>query len=386
MIEPLRITHIITGLSTGGAEMMLYKLLAHLDRERYSCDVISLTSGGSVEQKIRNLGLPVKILGMRPGFPDPLAIFRLAGWLRHAPPDLVQTWMYHADLVGGLAARLACRAPVVWGIRNSNLDLVKSKRSTFWTVKTCAFLSKWLPQRILSCSETARRIHIELGYYAGKMSVIPNGFDLDLFHPDPTARVEIRKDLGISTGAPVVGLVGRFDPQKDHQNFIRAATILAVKMPETQFVLCGDGIDPQNPLLSSWINESGLKDHFHLLGRREDIPRLTAALDIACSSSAYGEAFSNVLGEAMACEVPCVATDVGDAAFIVENTGRVVPPGDSQALAHALISLLALPDDQRRALGAIARQRVKQYFDIHAIVKAYVGMYLQIVGGKDSPL
>ena len=380
MAEPLQVTHIITDLSTGGAEMMLYKLLTYLDRKRFSCNVISLTSDGSVGDRIRGLGLPVQTLGMRPGFPDPLAIFRLAGWLHRSRPGLVQTWMYHADLVGGLAARLAGRTPVIWGIRNSDLDMVQSKRSTRWTVRICAFLSRWLPQCIVSCSETARRIHIGLGYNSDKLVVIPNGFDLDLFHPDSAARTEIRKELGIPSGAPVIGLVGRFDPQKDHQNFIRAASILVQKNSAAQFILCGDGIDLQNPSLSGWIETAGLRNNFHLLGRREDMPKVTAVLDVACSSSAYGEAFSNVLGEAMACEVPCVATDVGDSAFIIENTGRVVPPGDSQALAHALISLLALPADQRRTLGVFARQRVKQYFDIHAIVKAYESMYLQIVG------
>ena len=379
MAEPLQVTHIITDLSTGGAEMMLYKLLTHLERGRFSCRVISLTADGSVGDKIRALGVPVQFLGMRPGFPDPLAILRLAGWLRRDPPDLVQTWMYHADLVGGIAARLAGRAPVVWGIRNSNLDLAQSKRSTRWTVRTCAFLSSRLPQRIVSCSETARRIHIGLGYRADKVVVIPNGFDLELFHPDLPARTELRKELGVPKNVPVIGLVGRFDPQKDHQNFIQAAVILAARFSETHFFLCGDGITLENSLLAGWISSSGLKQNFHLLGRREDIPRVTAALDIACSSSAYGEAFSNVLGEAMACEVPCVVTDVGDSAYIVADTGRVVPPRDPQALANAMIDLLALSAEQRQALGAAARRRVEENFEIHAVVKRYESLYQQVV-------
>jgi glycosyltransferase involved in cell wall biosynthesis len=283
-----------------------------------------------------------------------------------------------------VAARLAGRAPVVWGIRNSNLDLLQSKRSTRWTVRTCAFLSNRLPQRIVSCSETARRIHIGLGYRADKMVVIPNGFDLELFHPDLSARIELRKELGIPQSIPVIGLVGRFDPQKDHQNFIQAAAILAERFPETYYILCGDGISLENPLLASWINSSGLGKYFHLLGRREDIPRVTAALDLACSSSAYGEAFSNVLGEAMACEVPCVATDVGDSAYIIAETGRVVPPHDPQALANAMIDLLALAPGQRFALGVAARQRLEKYFEIHAITKSFEQLYQQIMIHRES--
>jgi glycosyltransferase involved in cell wall biosynthesis len=379
MAEPLKVTHIITGLSTGGAEMMLYKLLAHLDRGRFSCNVISLTMDGSVGDKIRGLGVPVQISGMRSGVPDPLAVLRLAGRLRSMQPDLVQTWMYHADLVGGLAARLAGRASVVWGIRNSNLDVVQSKRSTRWTVKACAFLSRWLPRRIVSCSETARRIHIGLGYRAEKLVVIPNGFDLELFHPDPSARCALREELDLPPIAPVIGLVGRFNPQKDHQNFIQAAAIVAARFSEAHFLLCGEGVTSENSLLQGWIISNGLEQKFRLLGQRNDIPRVTAAMDIGCSSSAYGEAFSNVLGEAMACEVPCVATDVGDSAYIIADTGHVVPPRDPQALANALLDLLVLSTEQRQQLGTAARQRIEENFEINAVAKRYENLYRQIV-------
>jgi hypothetical protein len=167
MTGPVLVTHIITDLSTGGAEIMLLKLVSHLDRQRFTSRVISLTASGPIGDRLEAQGVPVQALGMRPGSPDPIAVARLASWLRQSPPALVQTWMYHADLVGGIAARLAGNAPVIWGIRNSNLDVVRSRRSTRWTVKLCALFSRWVPQRIISCSETARRIHAGLGYDAG---------------------------------------------------------------------------------------------------------------------------------------------------------------------------------------------------------------------------
>ncbi len=184
MSGPILVTHIITDLSTGGSEIMLLKLLSHIDRERFASRVISLTTGGPIGDRLKELGIPVQALGMnnprfvgmRPGFPDPAAVLRLAGWLRGDPPNLVQTWMYHADLVGGVAARLAGPAPVIWGIRNSDLDVLHSRRTTRWTVKVCALLSNKIPERIVSCSETARRIHVNLGYAADRMLVIPNGF------------------------------------------------------------------------------------------------------------------------------------------------------------------------------------------------------------------
>ena len=383
MTGPVLVTHIITDITTGGAEIMLVKLLSHIDRERFASRVISLTNGGPIGERLEGLGIPVQALGMnnplfvgmRPGFPDPGAVLRLAGWLRGNPPDLVQTWMYHADLVGGIAARLAGRAPVIWGIRNSNLDVLHSRRSTRWTMKVCAHLSKKIPARIVSCSETARRIHVNLGYAADRMLVIPNGFDLDLFRPDPQGRASLRQELGLSPEARLVGLVARFDPQKDHQTFIQAAAEVSARYTGVEFLLCGDGITWANAKLAGWIEERGLRDCFHLLGRREDIPRLSAALDVVCSSSAYGEAFPNVLGEAMACGVPCVATDVGDSAYIIGNTGKVVPPNDPQALAGAVVELLELPANRRHELGEDARRRMQKNFDIRAVVNRYEQLY-----------
>jgi glycosyltransferase involved in cell wall biosynthesis len=379
MRGPVLVTHIITDLSTGGAEIMLLKLLSSIDRQRFTARVISLTAGGPIGDRLAGLGIPVQALGMRPGSPDPRALLRLSGWLRRNPPAIVQTWMYHADLVGGIAARLTGRAPVVWGIRNSNLDVMHSRRSTRWTVKICALLSRWVPRRIVSCSETARRIHAGLGYAAARMLVIPNGFNLDQFCPDPQARVSVRQELGISPGARLVGLVARFDPQKDHRGFVEAAARIRARLLDAHFLLCGEGVTWDNPVLAGWIGAQGLRDHFHLLGGREDIPRLSAALDVACSSSAYGEAFSNVLGEAMACGVPCAVTDVGDSAYIVGSTGKVVSPNDAQALAGAVVELLELPADRRRELGEAARRRMQEKFDIRAVVSQYEQLYTSLL-------
>jgi glycosyltransferase involved in cell wall biosynthesis len=185
--------------------------------------------------------------------------------------------------------------------------------------------------------------------------------------------------LGISAGTKLVGLVARFDPQKDHQNFVRAAAEIKARLPEAHFLLCGDGITWENRELAGWIDTQGLHADFHLLGRREDIPRLSAALDVACSSSAYGEAFSNVLGEAMACGVPCAVTDVGDSAYIVGNTGKVVAPNDAPALARAVVELLELPAGRRLELGQAARLRMQQSFDIHAVVNQYAQLYTSLL-------
>ena len=372
----VKVTHISTGLNPGGAETMLYNLLSHMDRTTFESEVVSLIEIGSIGYKIQALGVPVRSLGMRPGVPNPLALLQLARWLRQDPPHVIQTWMHHADLIGGLAARLAGRTPVVWGIHHSDHDPHIEKRSAIWTAKVCASLSRWLPARIVCCSHASRRTHTQMGYTAGKMLVIPNGFDLAVFRPDPGARESLRRELGIPAEAPLIGLVARFHPQKDHRNFVQAAARLHARMPETRFMLCGNGITWGNPELAGWIQATGIRERCHLLGRREDVARLTAALDIATLSSSNGEASPLVIGEAMACGVPCVVTDVGDSAIIVGETGLVVPPKKPQALADGWARLLlGMSREERVQLGLAARQRIRERFSLAKIVEQYERLF-----------
>lgn len=292
---------------------------------------------------------------------------------------MMQTWMYHADLVGGLAARLVGGIPVAWGIRNSNLSPVTSSRLTHLTVKTCAILSRWLPDRIVCCSEAVREIHAATGYVAKKMMVIPNGYELDTFRPDSEARASVRKRLGVSDDTAVVGMIARFDPQKDHQTFIRAAQLLHHNRPDVHFLLCGKGVTWENQELVRWIDEAGIRTRCHLLGLRDtEIPHLTAALDVASLSSAYGEGFPNVVSEAMSCGVPCVVTNIGDAALIVGRTGIVVPPRQHEALAMAWRTMLEMGHMERKQMGVAARQRIKEHFDIKQIVARYEQLFEEV--------
>jgi len=357
--------------------MMLLKLLERLDAG-FSPHVISLTTMGEIGPRIQALGIPVEALCMKPGLPNPLAFFRLMRRLRSLKPDVVHTWMYHADLLGGLAARLAGVGAIGWCIRNSNLDRDKTKLSTRVVVSACARASGWVPDRILNCSEVARQVHVDCGYAADKMVVVPNGFDLTRFQPDPQARAAIRSELGVDPDTHLVGLIGRFDPQKNHAGFFEAAGLLHGCFPTVQFVLAGKGMDEGNDELVRAIETAGVRHVTHLLGMRSDVSRLMAALDVLASASSYGEAFPNVLGEAMACGVPCAVTDVGDSAYIVGNTGRVVPSGDMAGLATAMESLLILAAEERRALGERARARVAENFEIGRVVKRYEAFYEEL--------
>jgi glycosyltransferase involved in cell wall biosynthesis len=373
----MRLIHIITGLSGDGAESMLLKLLQNIDRRRFEPVVISLTTMGQIGIHIEELGIPVHVILMKPGVLNPLKFIYLIKKLRVLKPDIVHTWMYHADLLGGLACWLSGIRKLTWGIRHSDLSADKNKKSTLRVVKLCAKLSSWIPNSILSCSERAKFNHIEFGYDPHKFTVIPNGFDLSRFTPDLIAKESVRAELSLRSDVFLVGLIGRFDQQKNHEGFINAASIVARAFPNVHFLLAGRGIDHENYHLSSLIAKTEYRERFHLLGQRGDIPRLMASLDLLASSS-WGEAFPNVIGEAMACGIPCVVTDVGDSAWIVGDAGRVVPAGDMFGLARAINELLELSSLSRIELGFLARKRVADFYEIRSVVREYEKYYISI--------
>ena len=379
-----KIMHVITTLGPAGAETMLCRIAQAMDRSRFESEIVSLTGILDLAEKMEGIGVRVRTLGMRKRVPNPWLVMRLAKWIRESQPDVIQTWMYHANFVGALAARLAGNVPVVWGIHHSVLDPRVDKRRTMLVNRACASLSRKLPARIVCCSEASLHLHKGLGYAPDKLEVIPNGFDLQRLRPDSSARTSLREELGIPLDSLLIGMAARFHPHKDHRNFIRAAARFHREMPDVHFVLCGLNITWENSQLASWIETVGLRDHCHLLGVRQDMARLFAGMDIATTSSS-SEAFPIVIGEAMACGTPCVVTDVGDSALIVDQTGIVVPPEDSYALAQAWRSLLRAGHQVRRGLGMAARHRVELLFSLPVVVERYQAIYEKLVGGTRQP-
>ncbi|MGK5090829.1 glycosyltransferase [Deltaproteobacteria bacterium TL4] len=373
-----KIVHIITAVNLGGAEMMLYHLLVTIDTKRFDCYVISLRDIGEVGKKIQALGIPVLNLNMRQGIPSPFALGRMVRYLLKIHPDLIQTWMYHANLMGGLAALFLKKCPIVWGLHHSNLSPSSNKRTTLWVNKLCALLSKKVPQKVVCCSEATRITHVECGYDQSKMVTIPIGFDLGKLYYRETASQAIRNKLKISPSVDLIGMIARFHPQKDHLNFIRAAAIFHQKHPHTHFLLCGKEIDEHNTQLTQWIHKSDLSDVVHLLGECANIPEINSALNIATLSSC-GEGFPTVIGEAMACETPCIATDVGDVRTLIGDTGFVVPPQNPESLASAWERMLQLPEEKRQEYGKNARQRIITHYALPAIVAQYQTLYSQLI-------
>ncbi len=384
----MRIAHVITGLGAGGTPVMLRKVLAAQQSLPgiESC-VVGLIQDGPIAEQIRELGVPVTSLGMRPGVPDPRALWGLVRTLRAFRPDLIQSWLYHADLMSSLARPWVGKPPVVWNLRHATLDPEHDSRSTIWTAKACAWLSRRSPAHILVNTVSGRRVHAEHGYDDTKMQVVPNGFDLERFRPSTEARAQLRKALGIPADTLLVGLVARFSELKGQSVFIRAMSAVAAQLPKAQFVLCGTNIAPENATLSQWINESGCRERFHLLGERMDVEWVHAALDLEVSAS-VSEAFSNSIGEALCSGVPCVVTDVGDSAWLIENAGRVIPAQDAPAMARACVEILSSPAAERAVLSQCARQRMERSFDIHVIARQYHDIWRKVLGrsGQSSAL
>lgn len=370
------ILHIITGLNDGGAEAVLYRLCTS-DRARRH-HVVSLMDRGKYGPMLEAAGIPVSAIGLPRGKVTLAGFRRLRRMIAELRPEAVQTWMYHADLVGGLAARLAGVRNVVWGIHHTTLDPQHSRRSTILVAKACALLSRRVPRRIVCCAERSRQVHAGLGYEADRMRVIPNGYDLSVFRPDPGLGADLRRELGLAADAPVIGFVARFDPLKDHRTLLHALALLRPRGLAPTCLLVGDGLAPENGPLAEMIAATVPGDQIRLLGRRRDIPAVMNALDLHVMSSS-SEAFPNVLAEAMACGTPCVSTDVGDAAAIVGATGRIVPPCDPAALAEAIAEMLAArdsPDWPRRC--AAARTHVAENFSLARMVEAYHGVWNEL--------
>jgi glycosyltransferase involved in cell wall biosynthesis len=371
----MKICHIITGLNTGGAEMTLCRLLEALRPPAFEHVVVALAQPGSLSVRV-GAAAELHHLGMNAFWPRPRDLGRLRRIVRTSAPDVVHGWMYHANIAATLAT-MGLGIPVLWGIRHSLHDPEKEKCLTRLVIRGGALLSRH-PRQVLYNSVVSARQHEAVGYDATHTRVIPNGFDTEMFRPDDAARLRLREELALPADALLVGLVARVHPIKDHANFLRAAALFAADYPKAHFVLVGDGADADNSALSGLIRELNLRDRVHLCGRRTDIAAIDAALDIG-SCSSWGEAFPNAIGEAMACGVPCVATDVGDVLQIIGDTGGVVPARDPSALAAGWGRLAALDVPARRALGLRARQRIIERYSLAAMSEQYADLYASLI-------
>lgn len=362
----MKILHIITGLRVGGAERFLQRLiLAARPEEAVTHVVISLVELGPIGQELRDAGVEVHAMNSAGATVALGRLPHLVRLVREIDPDIVQTWMYHADILGGIAARLAARAPVVWNIR---VAIGPLKARTRMVILFAAMLSRFVPNRIICCGDVVARDHKKIGYRKSKIEVLPNGYDLAKWTLTEAERAVRRmQDISILS-------VGRFDPQKGYNYLIEAAALLKRRGCGFRFVLAGKGCDPANAELSRLLLMHEVADRFELLGVQRDIRGLYARANGFCLSSLF-EGFPNVLAEAMAMELPCVSTDAGDAKMVLGDCGEIVRPGDAHMLADALEKSLSLTPAQREELGKSARTRIETNFTLDRAWARYRALY-----------
>jgi glycosyltransferase involved in cell wall biosynthesis len=375
------VLHVISNLNIGGAELLLKRLASDplFCAQGIEHQVVSLRDEGVLGPALKAQGVTVRALNAGHVALMPLAFFRLYRQIRRTKPDVVQTWMVHSDLLGGLAARLAGLRSVVWGVRTTDYSV--ESRSTRWVRWICARLSEVVPVRIVCAAQASLLNSQAAGYAADKLMVIPNGFDVAQLSESIGSGQAIRQSLALEPGICVVGCLGRYNPAKDHANFASAAGLLAQRFPKVRFLMVGRGLDAGNPELMQCIDATGYRERFVLLGERADPAACLDAMNVFVLSSCT-EGFPNALGEAMVMGLPCVSTDVGDAAFLMGSRHWLVPARDSKALANQLTELLTLPEEERKRLGAQARQRVVELFSMTATSQQFMNLYISLVKTK----
>ena len=369
----MRVLHLITGLGVGGAETQLLLLATHMKNKKHDLLVISLTDGGYNYERLKKADINVQSLETGKGVRLIKNIFYLNAIIKNWKPDIVQSWLYHADLFALFGTKIFHKIPLVWNIRCSELKLSDHSRALFFIIKILSYLSR-LPNAVVANSQPGKVFHQKIGYKPERWKIIPNAIDTEYFHPSGNARESIRNELGVRDDAKLVGLVARYHPMKDHAGFIKAVSLLSKDIENTYFVIVGPGNDATNTKLIKDIENHGLSENFYLLGSRTDIDCLQAAWDIAVLSS-YSEGFPNVLGEAMSCAVPCISTDVGEAKNLIGDSGYIVPPRDYTALSKSMGRMLSLTTEQRVSLGKQARKRIIDNFSIPTIMDQYIDLY-----------
>jgi glycosyltransferase involved in cell wall biosynthesis len=372
----MKVVHVITELNQGGAEAMLEKLVVTGRRMNPEIEqaVINLGTPGVVGRRLELAGVKVESLEITAALRSLGRLAHLTRVLRSEPrTTVVQTWLWHADLIGGLCARLAGNRKVVWNLRNSMPAHAATKRASRAVARLCAWLSRRVPAVIVCNSAAALHAHLAIGYRAEKCIVVPNGFDLRTFVNSGRSRQEVRARWGVTPDETLVGMVARVDPMKDHATFIRAAARLVTRAPTVRFALVGTGVT-RDATIRDLLSELNLGGRFILEERSDNMQQIMSALDVFCLAS-RSEGFPNVVGEAMACATPTVATDVGDVRSILGDDRLVASAEDPQGLANCIGYVLGLGDLERRELGQRQRRRMESEFDIESIWVKYRDLY-----------
>jgi glycosyltransferase involved in cell wall biosynthesis len=371
----MKLLYIITNLSTGGAETQLYKIVENL-RNNYQIKVISLKSKGDVGDDLVRLGIELDIVRFtKSNFL--LSFLKLCISIRKFRPDVVHTWMYHSNLIGGLAAKFSSRNKIIWSIHHNDLTLVHNKLTTIIIAKLGAFFSYLLPERVICVSREVIRNHIAFGYQEKKMFYVPNGIDVNEFSRISNARNLFFKNYNLTEDAILIGFPSRFSPIKNHEGFFRAMSYIKRDDPNLNFqiILSGKNINSENIELITLISKYDLNECVHLMGLVKNMPLFMSAIDLLVNNS-YSESFSLVLAEALSCETLCVSTFEGDPEGIIDGIGNYVPAGNSLLLKNAITSFINLNEFEKANNKRMGRDKISMLYSLETVLKSYKLFYI----------
>ncbi len=370
----MKILHVITGLEMGGAENMLLKILKQDSLNHHV--VISLTKAGVLEKDFKNTKHHIETLGLKRGCLSFAAIKKLATIIHLEDPDIIQGWMYHGNLAA-LAGKLLgfSKGKLYWNIRHSLHHIKHEKKTTAWIIRLCGLLS-FLPKKIIYNAHISALQHQKLFYKKNKEVILPNGFDIDTFRPNASSRLKWRQEWGCDDDTKIYGMIARYHPMKDHKTLIHGfSNALKNNDFNAKLVLVGTNLTQQNNDLIDLINTLNLHDFVVLMGERKDISEILPAFDFSILSSAWGEGFSNFLGESMACGVPAIATNIGDNSRILDEYGILIAPQNSDQLTTAILKMHSIDHDDYHRLSSACRIHIEKNFTIERIAKSYINLY-----------
>ncbi|NQV81969.1 MAG: glycosyltransferase [Alphaproteobacteria bacterium] len=370
MIDRLRIAHIITSLEPHGAQRVLQQVVTRLPADSFASTCISLRTIDPRQSLAMPVDVPAIGLGMSPGRP-PYQAAKLVSLLRRIRPDIIQTWLYHADLAGFFASFFVPSAALVWNIRCSDMEPWRPEQRPSLLLRGLR-MSSHRPDAVVVNSRAGMTHHKKMGYKVRNWSLIPNGFDTQRFVPNTALRKTGRLRLGIDPQEVVLGIAARFHIMKGHETLFRALSMLP---SPPRLVLFGSGPEAEIERLKSSARQFGVAERLIWAGHWNDIECAYNAIDWLVSASSFGEGFPNVVAEAMSCGTPCLVTNVGDSIDIVGTTGLTVSSGSADQMADAIHKIVALSASERTAMGAAARNRVEREYSIPGMVARYADLY-----------
>jgi glycosyltransferase involved in cell wall biosynthesis len=376
----IRVVFLVRSLGFGGMERQLLALVKGIDQARFEVTILCFYAGGPLLPEFEQAAVPVVRLGKSGRWEVVTFLGRLVKAIRSLKPDIVHAYLPVPNFLAALLKLVFPRLHVVMGVRTSGKDL----RQYDWTFRVSFWLEKLfsgLADLVIVNSQAGKTAYEKKGFNPRKLLVISNGVDTALYRPDLQAGAPLRQAWGVPAGV-LVGVIGRLDPMKGHLVFIQAAARLVREFPALRLVCVGDGPQAYRRKLEEMSVSLGLQERLTWVKARREVAVVYNALDICCSASVFGEGFPNVVGEAMACGIPCVVTDVGDSAMVIGETGRVAPVSDVEALAQALRTMILLSAIERSALGEMARQRILSNFSLQRMISNTETALVALVGDK----